>query len=438
MRARQQGKKRDSVQFISETADLPNFNSLARDSYPDQRQTLITAFEGVRQHSLLLTTPFSSEEQQIQSMTDASPSKWHLAHTTWFFETFILALHQPDFSWFDERFCYLFNSYYNAVGRQYPRAERGLISRPGLQRVIGYREHVEVRMLDLLHSCPDEIFEKLAPLLVLGLNHEQQHQELIATDIKHALFHSARAFDSADETASDFQPQAASARSAGMSNWVDFDETETRIGFRGPGFCFDNELAAHAVLLPAFRLSSRPVSNGHWLEFMRDGGYENPLLWLSDGWSWKSQAGIEAPLYWLKTEDGWNRFTLNGTQPVTRAEPVRHISYYEADAFASWSGARLPRETEWEHAARSCGWNSNSPNGSRVDGCLKQLGHNWEWTQSAYSAYPGFRTTPGMAGEYNGKFMVNQMVLSRASYRNFFHPDARWQFSGLRLARNPD
>lgn len=373
-------------------------------------------------------------------MTEASPVKWHLAHTSWFFETFILCAHQPGFSWYDERFRYLFNSYYNAVGRQYPRARRGLISQPSLDRVHDYRDSIDERMSALLSACGETSFQDLAPLLVLGLNHEQQHQELIATDIRHALL------SEAEMGAGDAAP--AVAGSAQDTRWIQFGECRTVIGHRGGGFCFDNELAAHEVLLPDFELASHPVSNAEWAAFIEDGGYRHPLIWLSDGWAWKEENSIEAPLYWRKTPAGWARATLRGVRAIEPAEPVRHVSYYEADAYSAWAGARLPRETEWEHAARECGWRTNGAGADCGESELARLGRNWEWTQSAYLAYPGFRALSGMAGEYNGKFMVNQMVLrgassatpplqSRASYRNFFHPGARWQYTGLRLARDP-
>ena len=403
----------------------PDFNAIPLSQYPQHRHDLLDAYRGVRAHTLAIAGRFSEAQQQIQSMPDASPTKWHLAHTTWFFETFILQRFSAGYAWINERYCYLFNSYYNAVGPQFPRPERGLIERPDLSAVHQYRDAVDQRMLDLLATCDDGMFEKLAPLLVLGLNHEQQHQELIRTDIKHGLFQ-------ANSEPVDLSVQPESQTSA--DRWSEFEKNVAPIGYGGKGFCFDNELARHEVMLPAFRVADSPVSCGEWLAFMNDGGYQKPLLWLSDGWQWKNEQAVEAPLYWKRMENDWYRFTVDGWLAIDANEPVRHISYYEADAFAAWKGARLPREQEleWYYQER--------------DGLPDQA---WEWTQSAYSAYPGFRPRADEAGEYNGKFMVNQMVLrgsspataafhSRPTYRNFFYPHARWQFSGLRLATDQE
>jgi ergothioneine biosynthesis protein EgtB len=320
-----------------------------------------------------------------------------------------------------------------------------------------YRKHVTTRMVNLLQDCDDDLFEKFAASLVLGLNHEQQHQELIMTDISHALLHRN---STPDESVSwQSTPSHSIESKSANETWLNLEGGEVITGYQGQGFCFDNELAAHPVLLLPFQIASQPVSNAQWIEFIVEGGYEDPMLWLADGWAWMCENNIHCPLYWYQAGGNWKRVTLAGATPVPPDEPVSHVSYYEADAFASWREARLPRENEWEHAARMYGWDSNSgetntlikasSNGNApLSNALLCLGQNWEWTQSAYSAYPGFRVTPGNASEYNGKFMVNQLVLrgasratsplhSRPSYRNFFYPGARWQFSSVRLANDP-
>jgi ergothioneine biosynthesis protein EgtB len=422
-------------------------NAIDAHSYCENRDSILEAFKAIRSHSLRLSAPFSNEEQQIQSMADASPVKWHLAHTSWFFESFFLGRNKPDFEWYDQKFNYLFNSYYNAIGRQYPRSERGLMSRPGVDRIMDYRQHVDRHMVDFLETCSNDDLGRVSPLLVLGMNHEQQHQELIITDIKHAL---SAVYQDPDES-----PRQTSLESNNPASWFEYEDTRTIIGYQETGFCFDNELAAHEILIPAFRLATRQVSNAEWLAFMEDGGYENPLLWLSDGWAWKCNNRIKAPLYWQYIENCWFSFSPAGLHPILPNKPVRHVSYYEADAYAAWAQARLPRESEWELSIRHSGWITNavSPHEDAAEPPSKSelgdIGRNWEWTQSAYSAYPGFRGTPGIAAEYNGKFMINQMVLrgassatsachSRPSYRNFFHPHARWQFTSVRLAQDMD
>lgn len=438
------------------TSETPfYFNEWPTLDYLAHRQALINAFCAVRERSEQISLPFSSEDQQLQSMPDASPVKWHLAHCSWFFETFILAEFAPRFKWFDENFRYLFNSYYNVIGTQYPRPRRGLMSRPGLKRVMRYREHVTRCMLDLMQDCDNGLFEKLSASLVLGLNHEQQHQELIATDISHALLHQES--KASPWAAGPPIPVPSGKNPSVKTHWLDFAGGEAITGYQGPGFCFDNELKAHDVRLLPFQLASRTVRNAEWIEFIDAGGYDNPMHWLADGWTWKCQNAIRSPLYWYRENESWYRRTLGGVQAVPGNDPVTHVNYYEADAFASWRKARLPRENEWEFAVRLSGWETNGVNGitpaaderSRLpeNSVLLSLACNWEWTQSAYCAYPGFKASAGNASEYNGKFMVNQIVLrgaseatapfhSRPSYRNFFYPDARWQFSSLRLARD--
>jgi len=402
-------------------------------------------FMEVRNTSLQITASFSAEDQMLQSMPDASPTKWHLAHTTWFFETFILLPHAPGYEAFDPRYQYLFNSYYKQLGTHPNRGARGLLSRPNLEHVYAYRSHVEGALSPLLANAGDEILE----LVELGINHEQQHQELILTDIKHALWSSPLR----PEPLADAHHKA----SAVPLDWVEIEGGIHSVGHDDPGFAFDNEAPRHEVLLRPFRIGSRAVTNGDYLEFMEDGGYRRPDLWLSDGWDAICAQGWNSPLYWEREDGSWRQFAMNGTiqvgtREVDPAEPVCHISFYEADAYARWCGARLPSEEEWEVAATRAQTkgtflddNVFHPRAARGDG-RQMFGDVWEWTASPYVAYPGFKPAAGLIGEYNGKFMCNQLVLRggscatpashiRATYRNFFPPHARWQFSGLRLAK---
>ena len=404
---------------------------------------LLRQFRDVREFSERLVAHLAPEDLMVQSMPDASPAKWHLAHTTWFFETFLLSEFLPDYKAFDPEFRSVFNSYYKRLGKHPVRATRGTFSRPTLDRVLAYRSHVNAAMVRWIEAG---VPEAACELIVLGLNHEQQHQELIVTDIKHA-FWSQPLQPSFVERSGDV------VRSAAPQSWSDFNGGEIEIGHSGSGFCFDNELPRHALLLQPFRLANRPTTNREYLEFMEDGGYRRPELWLSDGWDAVLQQGWEAPFYWEREGSDWQVFTSSGTHTVELDEPVCHVSYYEADAFARWAGARLPLEGEWEHAAEELAIAGNFAESgafhptvaSAPNGLAQMYGDVWEWTGSAYLGYPGFRPAAGSVGEYNGKFMCNQFVLRggscatpqshiRASYRNFFPPHARWQFMGIRLA----
>jgi ergothioneine biosynthesis protein EgtB len=410
-------------------------------------ELLALRYARIRGQSRALAAPLSAEDCGAQSMPDASPVKWHLAHTTWFFETFVLERFEPDFTPFHAAFRVLFNSYYNGIGDKHPRQQRGLLTRPGLDVVMAYRDQVDARMRALLGSRAGE--NTLARLVTLGLNHEQQHQELLLTDVKHLLSRNPLHPAYHDTAPPDPQP-------AGPLRWIDFAGGNQEIGFDGDGFCFDNELPRHTVHLQAYRLASRPVSNADYLRFVEADGYRDAQLWLSEGWDWVRANAIEHPLYWVHAERGWEEFTLGGMQALRAGAPAVHLSYFEADAYARWAGARLPTEAEWEHAAATCRNSGNFAGDGLLHPCApatagsgltQMFGDVWEWTQSAYAAYPGYRAAAGAIGEYNGKFMVNQYVLRggscatpadhiRASYRNFFPAGARWQFSGIRLAQD--
>ncbi|MDQ2819945.1 MAG: ergothioneine biosynthesis protein EgtB [Pseudomonadota bacterium] len=386
---------------------------------------LAAAYGMVRNRSLQLAEPLSDEDCGAQSMPDASPVKWHLAHTTWFFETFLLEPREAQFVPFDPAFRVLFNSYYNGVGARHPRPRRGLLTRPGMREVRAYRANVDARMVQLLAASPHDA--ALAALVELGLQHEQQHQELILTDVLHLLAQSPL------YPAYDARMPATGAPPA--EQWIACEGGLVDIGFDGPGFSFDNELPRHRVYLQPYALAAQLVTNSEFLAFIDAGGYADAALWLSEGWDAVAQNGVQHPLYWVRQNDGWYEFTLQGLQPLDLARPLTHVSLFEADAYARWAGARLPLEAEWEVAAQQHGAD------------LRDLfGVCWQWTASSYAPYPGYAPAVGALGEYNGKFMINQYVLrgssmatpsghARASYRNFFPAGTRWQFAGVRLAR---
>jgi ergothioneine biosynthesis protein EgtB len=410
---------------------------------------LSARFTAVRTLTERLAEPLSPEDQTVQSMPDASPTKWHRAHTTWFFEEFLLGPFRPSYEPHHPGYRYLFNSYYEAVGPRHPRPTRGVVSRPGAAEVGDYRRAVDEAVRDLIDGgLPAEA----TPIVELGLHHEQQHQELLLMDVKHAL--AQNALDPAYRAG----PVPGEDAPAPPMRWTEHPGGITAIGAERGGFAFDNETPRHEVLLRPFMLASRPVTAGEWAAFVADGGYRRPELWLSDGWATVCAEGWEAPLYWRRDGGCWSVFSLAGRRALRTDEPVCHVSYFEADAYARWAGARLPTEAEWEAAAAAPGEGLcvGDPHGPGfLDPAVLHptptatalLGGVWEWTASPYSPYPGFRPEPGAVGEYNGKFMVNQHVLrggacvtppghARVTYRNFFPPSARWAFAGLRLARD--
>lgn len=408
-------------------------------------QHISERFTQIRDFTKTLCKPLNIEDYVIQSMPDVSPAKWHLAHTTWFFERFVLIPLLKSYIEFDKSYNYLFNSYYVLAGERFERARRGVISRPTVKEVFDYREYVDDQIKVLLES--EGLSEKALDIMEIGINHEQQHQELLLTDIKHVL--------SCNPLYPNYLPFIISeADSVLPVTWKSFDEKVYEIGHNNDGFSYDNELPRHKVYLKGFKLASRLVTNLEYIDFINSGGYQNPLLWLSDGWYTVVKENWRAPLYWEKRDEEWFVFTLTGLRKLNPSEPVCHVSFYEADAFARWSGLRLPTEFEWEVASNPVEVKGNlvetgkfHPTAAENQTGLTQMyGDVWEWTQSAYLPYPGFQTAEGALGEYNGKFMSNQMVLRggscatsethiRNTYRNFFPPHARWQFSGLRLAK---
>ncbi|WP_404479342.1 ergothioneine biosynthesis protein EgtB [Novosphingobium sp. BL-52-GroH] len=418
------------------------------------RDSILERFHATRTLSRDLARGLNEADMTVQSMPDASPVKWHLAHTTWFFETFLLRDHVPGYRLFDERWPFLFNSYYEAEGARLARPERGLLTRPTVAELLAYRAHVDEALIDALPGLMD----RHGDLAELGIQHEQQHQELLLTDLKH-LF-------SRNPLGPAYAPPGDPGNSEDIPlRWIAGAEGLAAIGSDGLGFAFDNELPRHPSWLAPHALANRPVTNGEWIEFMADEGYASAALWLSDGWDWVRRETVHSPLYWRGHGRDWEHFTLAGWQPVDERAPVTHVSFYEADAFATWAGARLPTEQEWESAAQGqdplggiqldragavapraeAGAETGAETG--VERINSLFGNVWEWTGSAYRPWPGYRTAAGAVGEYNGKFMSGQFVLkggscatprghARASYRNFFHPHQRWQFTGVRLARS--
>lgn len=415
------------------------------------REFAARRYRAVRARTDALTEPLSPEDQTIQSMPDVSPTKWHRAHTSWFFETFLLFPFAPGYREFHPAYAYLYNSYYEGAGPRHPRPERGLLSRPAVADITRYRLHVDAAMLHLIATSGEAIWRRIAPLLDLGLNHEEQHQELILMDIKHVF-----SINPLEPTYA--PPQRRIGSGTLPMEMIELDGGLCEIGHGGAGFAFDNEGPRHKIWLEAFRLATRLVTCGDYLAFISDGGYRRPELWLADGWATILRESWTAPLYWRAADDHWTIFTLGGRREVDPAEPVCHVSCYEADAFARWAGKRLPSEAEWEVAATRSGVTlagnllergAYHPVPASADAArlAQMIGDVWEWTASAYAAYPGYRPPPGVIGEYNGKFMANQMVLRggaavtpqghiRLSYRNFFPPGSRWAFGGIRLAED--
>jgi len=409
--------------------------------------SLLADYRAVRRQSETLCEPLESEDFLVQSMPDASPAKWHLAHTAWFFETFVLASALPSYRPRYPQYNYLFNSYYNAVGERISRDKRGLMSRPSIGEVQRYRTEIDALMEDWLGSADEAAIITLAPVIVLGLNHEQQHQELILTDLKHAFAANPLRPIYLD------RPPTPDTASAPLS-WTGYSEGVRWVGYEGTGYAFDNEGPRHRQFVGAYRLANRLTTNAEYLAFVADRAYSRPEFWLSDGWNACTRLGWRAPLYWEHLDGRWQTMTLAGLVDVAPSEPVTHVSFYEADAFARWSGHRLATEAEWEFAANELPIAGNflesgryhpAPLPSDETGLTQMFGDTWEWTQSPYSPYPGYRPAAGALGEYNGKFMCNQMVLRggscatpqshiHATYRNFFEPEARWQFTGIRLA----
>lgn len=419
------------------------------------KNELIKTFCYVRQQTERLCNTLNIEDYGIQGMDDVSPPKWHLAHTTWFFETFILKKHATDYKAFDPCFHYLFNSYYHAMGHPYPRMKRGLLSRPLVSSIYNYRKHVDTHLINLLETASSKQFSELQSLIILGLEHEQQHQELLLTDVKYnfslnadfPVYHNSPAEISSSKSASNLEFMAVEG---GIIN----------IGYEGVDFCFDNELPSHQAMLGPYSIANRLINNEEYLNFISDGGYEKSTLWLADGWDWLTLNKINSPLYWHFFDNQWMEFTLNGLKALNPVEPVSHISFFEADAFARWQGMRLPSEEEWEHCVKHLKLDASDgnfmeteryhPQPSQLNNSAQGYqfwGDLWEWTSSNYNPYPGYKAFKGELGEYNGKFMNNQRVLRggscvtplkhmRTSYRNFFQPDKRWQFCGIRLAQD--
>lgn len=416
-----------------------------------EKEILLSKYHEIRQETEKLCAPLKTEDYVIQSMPDASPAKWHLAHTTWFFEAFFFNKLLADYVPFERSYDLLFNSYYQSIGKMYPRGKRGLLSRPTVEEIYDYRKFMDEHIRNYMESVDEEHWLEAATLLELGLHHEQQHQELLLTDLKHML----------SAHPAPFAYTQAVSRQPGFPlppmKWIQFSEGVYQIGHEGPEFAFDHEKPRHQRFIPSFQMGDRLVTNGEYQAFMDDGGYRRPEFWLSDGWDWLNREKRQAPLYWRKQSNQWFVFTLSGIKPVDEMEPVCHVSYFEADAYARWAGARLPTEEEWETAAQAvepvegnfAEKNVYHPEPLRTieEGLTQMMGDVWEWTASPYMPYPGYEAPSGALGEYNGKFMCNQYVLRggscatpqshiRKTYRNFFAPDKSWQFTGIRLAKN--
>ncbi len=421
-------------------------------SSSDDKDGLIARFRQVRDFSTRLCRGLQPEDYVVQSMPDVSPTKWHLAHTTWFFETFVVKVWLERYQSEVPQYAYLFNSYYNAAGDMHRRDLRGLISRPTVQETFRYRESIDDCVIELIEGADAALLAEIAPIVTLGIHHEQQHQELLVTDIKH-VFAQNPLYPVFEKSA-----LVANETKTVPQNFIEFDEQTVLIGHAGNGFSYDNEGPQHRALVGPFALATRPVTNGEYLRFIEADGYRRSEFWLSLGWTTVQEQRWEAPLYWVKRDGAWWNFTLSGFRPVNESEPVTHVSYFEADAYANWIGARLPTEFEWERASAGLPIEGNFVDAQRFHPApapetspknLQQMfGDVWEWTRSAYLPYPGYRAAPGALGEYNGKFMCNQMVLRggscatsrdhiRPTYRNFFQPEKRWQFTGIRLARDP-
>ena len=444
---------------MAEAVSGPAQDHRANAATGERNQELIEKYRRVRNFSAQLCRTLQAEDYVVQSMPDVSPTKWHLAHTSWFFETFIVKVWAPRYRSEVPQYAYLFNSYYNAAGDMHRRDLRGLISRPTVAETYRFRESIDECVMKLLQDADEARLAEIEPVLTLGLHHEQQHQELLITDIKH-VFSQNPLYPVFRETETESNNERVAAQ-----HFVEFDEAVVSIGHDGNGFSYDNEGPRHRALVPSFSLSNRLITNGEYLAFVEAGGYTRPEFWLSLGWTTVNEQRWQAPLYWVQRDGAWWNFTLSGFRPVNDAEPVTHISYFEADAYANWDGARLPTEFEWEHASAGLAMDGNfvdtgrfhpapasdgagSPSSRNGSAGLQQMfGDVWEWTRSAYLPYPGYRAVPGALGEYNGKFMCNQMVLRggscatsrdhiRATYRNFFQPEKRWQFTGIRLARD--
>jgi ergothioneine biosynthesis protein EgtB len=433
--------------------DSPPAKQSRLDPGPTRAQRLLARFHEVRNFTTALCANLEPEDFVVQSMPDVSPAKWHISHTTWFFETFILKKFVSGYHAEVPEYAYLFNSYYNAAGDMHRRDLRGLISRPTVREAQRYRLSIDSHIDDLLSGADENLIDEIEPILILGIHHEQQHQELLITDIKHVFAQNPLYPVFREPKIDNASPKSAPMR------FVDFEETTVEIGHDGSGFSYDNESPRHRALVSAFSLASRPVINGEYLQFIEDGGYSRAEFWLSLGWMTVNEQRWQAPLYWVKRDGTWWNFTLSGFRPVDESKPVTHVSYFEADAYSNWMGARLPAEFEWERAAsdrpiegnfvENEAFHPQSAPASVQERDLHQMfGDVWEWTRSAYSPYPGYRAAPGALGEYNGKFMCNQYVLRggscatsrshiRRTYRNFFQPEKRWQFTGIRLARDP-